>query len=166
MPLGRLNNARETDKIPPGASSTGRFQETESLSKEAGNSKMEEKSGPPSDHSVLADERKLLLVTKKPDAEMQTQETTSSLAMTSQKNDFSGGRSGITVTIPGENMENGHLQVGKANQASFVAMNRQMTPEMIGWTGVGNSNDVSRGPPPTSSVQHEMVPARKDNAPS
>ncbi|XP_015874475.3 chromatin structure-remodeling complex protein SYD isoform X3 [Ziziphus jujuba] len=164
MPPVRLNNTREADKIPSGASSTGRFQETESLSIEAGSSKMEDKGGPPSDHSVLAEERKLLL-SRKPDAEIQTQETTSSLAMASQKNDFSGGRGGITVTMPGENMENGHLLVGKANQASYIAMNRQMTPEMIGWTGVGNPNDVSRGPLPTSSVQREMVPARKDNAP-
>lgn len=168
MPLGRPTNAREIDKVPPGASSTGRFHDTESLSKEADNLKMEDKSGPPLDHSVLAEERKLLQASRKPDAEMQAQDTQSSqasLAMATQQNDISG-KTGSTA-IPGDNMEDGHPQVGKANQAPIMAMNRQMNPEMISWTGVSNPNDISRGRPlPASTVQHEFVPARKDNAPN
>lgn len=170
MPLGRLNNTRETDKVPPGALSTGRFHDTEALSKEAENSKMEDNSVPTLDHSVLVEERKLLPASRKPDAEVQAQETTASqacLEMATQQSEASSGKTGSTATVPGDNLENGHRQVGKVTQASTLAMNRQMNPERTNWTGVGNLNDASRGRPlPFPTVQHELVPARKDNAPS
>lgn len=170
MPFGKMTNARETDKMPPGTSSVvGRFQDAESLSKEVGNSKMEEKSVQPSDHSVFSDERKHFLTSRKPDAEMQIQESTGSqagLTMASQ-HDSSGVRTGLVVSAPGDKMENGHLQVGRANQAvSIMAVNKQTSSEMVGWTAVGNHDEVSRGVLPASSVQHDLVPERKDNAPS
>lgn len=166
-PFGRMTNARETDKTPPGTSSIGRFQDTDPLSKEAGNPKMEEKSGPPSDHFVLSEERKHLQTSRKPDAEMQIHESTASqagLTMPSQL-DSSGARSGLAVSAPGDKMENGHLQVGRANQSvSIMAVNRPMNPETVGWTAVGSHDEVSRGVLPPSSLQHDLVPERKDNA--
>ncbi|XP_016647529.1 PREDICTED: chromatin structure-remodeling complex protein SYD isoform X2 [Prunus mume] len=167
-PYGRLNSERETDKILPGASSTGKFLETESLSKETENPKMEEKNGPPPDLFVLAEERKHLLASQKPESETQTLETTASpacLTMTSQQPESSGARSGLPVSNPVENMENGHLQVGRANQtSSLMGMNKQNS-EIISWTGVGNQNEVSRGLLPASAGQPELVSERNNNAP-
>ncbi|ONI28478.1 hypothetical protein PRUPE_1G143200 [Prunus persica] len=167
-PYGRLNNERETDKMLPGASSTGKFLETDSLSKETENPNMEEKNGPPPDLFVLAEEKKHLLVSQKPESETQTLETTASpacLTMTSQQPESSGARSGLPVSNPVENMENGHLQVGRVNQtSSLMGMNKQNS-EIISWTGVGNQNEVSRGLLPASAGQPELVSERNNNAP-
>ncbi|XP_021808623.1 chromatin structure-remodeling complex protein SYD isoform X1 [Prunus avium] len=167
-PYGRLNNERETDKMLPSASSTGKFLETDSLSKETENPKMEEKNGPPPDLFVLAEERKHLLASQKSESETQTLETTASpacLTMTSQQPESSGARSGLPVSNPVENMENGHLQVGRANQtSSLMGMNKQNS-EIISWTGVGNQNEVSRGLLAASAGQAELVSERNDNAP-
>ncbi|BBG93235.1 P-loop containing nucleoside triphosphate hydrolases superfamily protein [Prunus dulcis] len=167
-PYGRLNNERETDKMLPGASSTGKFLETDSLSKETENPSMEEKNGPPPDLFVLAEDRKHLLASQKPESETQTLETTASpacLTMTSQQPESSGARSGLPVSNPVENMENGHLQVGRANQtSSLMGMNKQNS-EIISWTGVGNQNEVSRGLLPASAGQPELVSERNNNAP-
>ncbi|KAI5349601.1 hypothetical protein L3X38_002490 [Prunus dulcis] len=167
-PYGRLNNERETDKMLPGASSTGKFLETDSLSKETENPNMEEKNGPPPDLFVLAEDRKHLLASQKPESETQTLETTASpacLTMTSQQPESSGARSGLPVSNPVENMENGHLQVGRANQtSSLMGMNKQNS-DVISWTGVGNQNEVSRGLLPASAGQPELVSERNNNAP-
>ncbi|XP_044485654.1 chromatin structure-remodeling complex protein SYD-like isoform X2 [Mangifera indica] len=73
-PFGRLSNVRETDRIPSGASSAGRILEADSLARETENSKlMEDKSGLPPDHFVLA-EAKQLPATRKTEAEMQNQD--------------------------------------------------------------------------------------------
>ncbi|XP_062108563.1 chromatin structure-remodeling complex protein SYD [Humulus lupulus] len=168
MPFGRMNNARETDKIPSATLSTGRFQDIDSSSKEAGNMKFEDKSGPVFDQ-VLPEERKYLQTSRKPDVEMQTSEITASqacLTMASQ-HESSGTRSALAFNAPGDKVENGHQLAGRANQAvSLMAANKQISPEIVNWTTVGNHDEVSRGVLPASAVQHELVPERKDNAPS
>ena len=157
IPFGRLNTARDTDITSPVASSTGRLQEAESP-------KAEEKNGQTSEFSVIAEERKHLLVGRKPEAETQTQEITAS-----QKPDSSNTRGALSLSNsnPVEDMENGHLQVGRSNQASSVmGINKQMNPEIISWTGIGSHNEVSRGPLLGSSLPHELVAERKDSNPS
>ena len=157
MPFGRLNTARDTDIISPVVSSTGKLQEADTFPKDAESPKMmEEKNGPTSALSVIADERKHILAGRKPEAERQTQE------ITSQQPNSSNTRGN-----PVEDMENGHLQVGRSNQASSVmGINKQMNPEIISWTGIGSHNEVSRGPLLGSSLPHELVAERKDSNPS
>ncbi|XP_030508699.2 chromatin structure-remodeling complex protein SYD isoform X3 [Cannabis sativa] len=168
MPFGRMNNAKETDKIPPGTLSTGRFQDIDSSSKEAGNMKAEDKSGPAFDQ-FLPEERKYLQTSRKPDVETQTSEITASQAsmtMASQ-HDSSGTRSGLAFSVPGDKVENGHQLAGRANQAvSLMAANKHINPEIVNWTTAGNHDDVSRGVLPSSAVQHELVPERRDNVQS
>ncbi|CAN6551450.1 unnamed protein product [Malus baccata var. baccata] len=130
-PYGRLSNERETDKMLPGALSTGKFPETDSLFIETENPKMEEKNGPPPDHFVLAEERNHLIGLQKPESEIQTHETTispASLTIASQHPESSGARSGSTVNNPLDNMENGHLQLGRVpNLSSSNVMGNQHT---------------------------------------
>lgn len=168
MPFGRVNNARETDKVLPSGLSTGRFLDGTSLSKEADKLKMEDKGGP--DPLVLADERKHLLTTRKLEAEMQSQETVESqafLTTASQLPDSASTRSGLSFSKPVDGKENGHLQVGKVGQApSITNINKQGNPEAISWTGIGSHNEVPRGSLPPTTVQHELVPDKNDNAPS
>ncbi|KAM1066671.1 hypothetical protein ACFX2B_021816 [Malus domestica] len=141
-PYGRLNNERDTDKMLPSALSTGKFPETNSLSKETENPKMEEKNGPPPDHFVLAEERNHLLGLQKPESEMQTQETTISpacLTIASQHPESSGARSGSTVINPLNNVENGHLQVARASQTSSFSLRDPWKPI----SGIGNDHHTA-----------------------
>ncbi|KAM5569108.1 hypothetical protein ABKV19_016562 [Rosa sericea] len=151
MPFGRLNH--ETDKS---AVSSGKLLETDTLAKESESPKMEESNGPPRDQFL-----------QKAEAETQPQETTASLAcltVASQQPD-SGARRGLTVN-PVENIETGHLQDGRANPASaLMGMNKQNS-DISSWTGVGSQSEVSRGLLPPSAGQPEIVPERKDTAPS
>lgn len=156
MPFGRLNTARDTDIISPVVSSSGKLQEADTFPKDAESPKMEDKNGPTSDLSVIADERKHILAGRKPEVERQTQE------ITSQQPNSSNTRGN-----PVEDMEIGHLQVGRSNQvSSAMGINKQMNPEIISWTGIGNHNEVSRGPLLGSSLPHELVAERKDSNPS
>lgn len=171
MPFGRPNTVRETDILPPVASSTGRLMEADTFPREAKSLKMtEDKNGLTSDISVHAEEKKHLLAARKPEAEMQAQEMAASqacLTMVSQQADSLNTRGALAVSNPVEDFENGHLQVGRANQASSVmGRNKQMNPEIISWTGIGGHSEVSRGPILTSSLQRELVPERKDSKPS
>ncbi|KAK8511250.1 hypothetical protein V6N12_033528 [Hibiscus sabdariffa] len=68
-PFGRMNNA------PPGSTSTGRFPEADSLSKEAEALRMEESNGPSFDLSAIVGERKHILARRKAEAEIQSHET-------------------------------------------------------------------------------------------
>ncbi|XP_061992517.1 chromatin structure-remodeling complex protein SYD isoform X2 [Rosa rugosa] len=151
MPFGRLNH--ETDKS---ALSSGKLLETDTLAKESESPKMEESNGPPRDQFL-----------QKAEAETQPQETTASLAcltVASQQPD-SGARRGLTVN-PVENIETGHLQVVRANTASaLMGMNKQNS-DISSWTGLGSQSEVSRGLLPPSASQSEIVPERKDTAPS
>jgi hypothetical protein len=162
MPFGRPNTVRETDILPPVASSTGRLMEADAFPREAESLKMtEDKNRLTSDISVLAEENKHLLAARKLEAETQTQEIAASqacLTMVPQQPGSLNTRVALAVSNPVEDVENGHLQVGRANQASSV-MGRS-------WTGIGGRSEVSRGPMLASSLQRELVPERKDSNPS
>jgi hypothetical protein len=168
MPFVRPNTVRETDILPPVASSTRRLMEADTFPREAGSLKMtEDKNGLTSDISVLAEEKKHLLAARKPEAETQTQEIAASqacLTMAPQQPGSLNTRGALAVSNPVEDVENSHLQVGRVNQASSVmGRNKQMNPEIISWTGIGGHSEVSRGPILASSLQHELVPERKDS---
>nr|XP_011462683.1 PREDICTED: chromatin structure-remodeling complex protein SYD isoform X2 [Fragaria vesca subsp. vesca] len=145
MPFGRFNH--ETDKS---AVSSGKLLEADTLAKESESPKMEENSGPSRDQFF-----------QKGDAETQT---TACLTVASQQPD-SGARRGLTAN-PVENIQTGHLQVGRANPASsLMGMNKQNS-DISSWTGAGNQSEVSRGLLPPSAVQPEIIPERKDTTPS
>ena len=162
MPFGRMNYA------PPGSTSTGRFPDTDSLSKEAEKNKMEDSNGPTSDLSAIVDERKHILATRKAEAEIQSQETVEPqayLTTMSRQPDSATTKGGFTISNPVDGMENGHLQVGKGDLAScVVGANKQVNPEMMGWSGIGCHNEVSRASLPAAAVQHDLVLERKDTA--
>ncbi|XP_042967080.1 uncharacterized protein LOC122300466 isoform X2 [Carya illinoinensis] len=166
MPFVRLNTARETDIIPPVASSTGRLMEADSFPKEGESLKVsEDKNGPTSDISVLAEEKKHVIVARKPEAVTHSQEIAASqayLSMGSQHPDSFNMSRAFAVSNPVEDVEIGHQQVGRANQAaSTMGINKHMNPEISSWTGIGIHNEVSRGPLLAPS-QYESMPERKD----
>ncbi|KAG6664353.1 hypothetical protein CIPAW_02G087300 [Carya illinoinensis] len=170
MPFVRLNTARETDIIPPVASSTGRLMEADSFPKEGESLKVsEDKNGPTSDISVLAEEKKHVIVARKPEAVTHSQEIAASqayLSMGSQHPDSFNMSRAFAVSNPVEDVEIGHQQVGRANQAaSTMGINKHMNPEISSWTGIGIHNEVSRGPLLAPS-QYESMPERKDGNPS
>ena len=161
MPCGRLNNAKEFDKMLPG--SGGRFLDENCASKEADKLKMmEDKSGLPSDPSMSADERKYLHSTRKLDAEIQRQEAVEAQAFfTTAMQQPDSARGSLPVSNPVDSMGNAFLQVGKTNHASSATfVNKQAIPEAVSWTRIGSQSL------PSSSVQLGLVPERKDNAPS
>eukprot|EP00258_Populus_trichocarpa_P050244 XP_024466263.1 chromatin structure-remodeling complex protein SYD isoform X4 [Populus trichocarpa] len=161
MPCGRLNNAKEFDKVLPGLG--GRFLDENCASKEADKLKMmEDKSGLPSDPSMLADERKYLYSTRKLDAEIQRQEAVESQAVfTTAMQQPDSARGGLPLSNPVDSMGNAFLQVGKTDHASSATfINKQAIPEAVSWTRIGSQSL------PSSSIQLGLVPDRKDNAPS
>ncbi|KAF5452399.1 hypothetical protein F2P56_027401 [Juglans regia] len=167
MPFVRPNTARETDLIPPVASSTGRLMEADSFPKEGESLKVsEDKNGPTSDISVLAEEKKHVIVARKPEAVTHSQEIAASqayLSMGSQHPDSFDMRGAFAVSNPVEDVEIGHQQVGRANlAASTMGINKHMNPEISSWTGIGIHNEVSRGPLLAPSPQYESMPERKD----
>ncbi|XVF38622.1 hypothetical protein REPUB_Repub20aG0118300 [Reevesia pubescens] len=163
MPFGRMNNA------PPGSTSTGRFPDADSLSKEAEKLKVGESHGPTSDLSAIVDERKHILTARKAEAEIQSQETVEPqayLTTMSRQPDSATTKGGFTFSNHVDGMENGHLQVGKADLASsLMSANKQVNLEMMGWSGIGCHNEVPRASLP-AAVQHDLVLERKDSAPS
>uniref|UniRef100_A0A5B6YW35 Chromatin structure-remodeling complex protein SYD n=1 Tax=Davidia involucrata TaxID=16924 RepID=A0A5B6YW35_DAVIN len=166
MPLGRPDNVRETERIPPGPSYTGILPEINSLSKEVENpSMMEDTNGLPPNLSVHAEERRHLLATRRnPESQMSIQEIADPQAFLTKGSQPDSLR-GLPVSNHEDDLENGHRQVGIANQASSVmGISKQMKPEMIRWTGIGSHNEAFKGPLPDSAVPHEPVP--KDNAPT
>ncbi|XP_052312597.1 chromatin structure-remodeling complex protein SYD isoform X29 [Populus trichocarpa] len=161
MPCGRLNNAKEFDKVLPGLG--GRFLDENCASKEADKLKMmEDKSGLPSDPSMLADERKYLYSTRKLDAEIQRQEAVESQAVfTTAMQQPDSARGGLPLSNPVDSMGNAFLQVGKTDHASSATfINKQAIPEAVSWTRIGSQSL------PSGSIQLGLVPDRKDNAPS
>eukprot|EP00258_Populus_trichocarpa_P047597 XP_024463616.1 chromatin structure-remodeling complex protein SYD isoform X3 [Populus trichocarpa] len=158
MSCGRLNNAKESDKVLPG--SGARFVDGNYVPKEADTLKMVE--DPPSVPLILADERKYLLSTRKPDAEMQSQEAVESQGFfpsAMQQPDSASG--GLLLSNPVDGMDNTCLHVGKTDHASSTSfVNKQANLEAVSWTGIGNQSL------PFRSVQLGLVPDRKDNASS
>ncbi|XP_050373563.1 chromatin structure-remodeling complex protein SYD [Argentina anserina] len=150
LPFRRPNH--ETDKS---AVSSGKLLETDTLAKESEGPKMEECSGPPRDQ-----------VLQKGEAETQPQETVASLTCLTVASQHANGGARRDLTVnPAENIETGHLQVGGANPASVMGMNKQIS-DITSWTGVGNQNEVSRGLLPPSAGHPEFGPERKDTTPS
>ncbi|KAJ6897927.1 chromatin structure-remodeling complex protein SYD-like isoform X2 [Populus alba x Populus x berolinensis] len=161
MACGRLNNAKEFDKVLPGLG--GRFLDENCASKEADKLKMmEDKSGLPSDPSMLADERKYLYSTRKLDAEIQRQEAMESQAVfTTAMQQPDSARGGLPLSNPVDSMGNAFLQVGKTDHVSSATfINKQAIPEAVSWTRIGSQSL------PSGSIQLGLVPDRKDNAPS
>lgn len=171
MPSGGLNNTKESEGVPPGASSTGRFLDGNSLSKEVDKVKMmEDKSVPPSDFSGHAEERKHPFATRKLEGEVQSQERVESQALFNAVNvmqPVDSERAPVASRNPVDSTENGNLQVGRADlSSSLMSINRQVNPEAVSWTGIGSHNEVPRGSLGSIAVQHELVPDRKDNGPN
>ncbi|KAJ6980971.1 LOW QUALITY PROTEIN: chromatin structure-remodeling complex protein SYD-like isoform X2 [Populus alba x Populus x berolinensis] len=161
MACGRLNNAKEFDKVLPGLG--GRFLDENCASKEADKLKMmEDKSGLPSDPSMLADERKYLYSTRKLDTEIQRQEAMESQAVfTNAMQQPDSARGGLPLSNPVDSMGNAFLQVGKTDHVSSATfINKQAIPEAVSWTRIGSQSL------PSGSIQLGLVPDRKDNAPS
>ncbi|MCI54765.1 helicase swr1, partial [Trifolium medium] len=76
MPFGNSSNLRQTDKIPPGASSAGKFLDAESLSKGTEGPRMlEDKGNLHSDIQTQSEDRKHLAA--KRDVERRIQERVS-----------------------------------------------------------------------------------------
>ncbi|KAA3480994.1 chromatin structure-remodeling complex protein SYD-like isoform X2 [Gossypium australe] len=163
MSFGRMNN------VPPALTSIGRFPEADSLSKEAEKLKVEETNGPTSDLLAIVEERKHILATRKAEADLQSHEAVEPqayLPTTSRQPDSATTKDGFTVHNNLDGMENGHLQVAKADLASsMMGADKQVNPEMMGWSGIGFHNEVSRASLPTAAIQHDLVLERKDTAP-
>ncbi|XVE65684.1 hypothetical protein DITRI_Ditri08aG0019500 [Diplodiscus trichospermus] len=120
--------------------------------------------------SAIVDERKHVLPTRKAEAEIHSQETLEPRAYLntmSKQPDSATTKGGFTVSNPVDGMENGHLQVGKGDLASsMMGANKQVNPDMMGWSGIGFHNEVSRASLPAAAVQHDLVLEKKDTAPS
>lgn len=156
--------------MPSGALPAGRFSEADSLTKEAEKFKMMEvKNGPPPNLSLVAEERKHLLATRKLETDIHGQEAVESRAfsmMASQQPDSATRRGGSTVSNTLDDMENGHLCSGKADQAfPMMCTNKHVNPEMSSWSAISNHNEVPTASLAASTFQHEMR-ERKDNVPS
>ncbi|KAJ8766374.1 hypothetical protein K2173_022433 [Erythroxylum novogranatense] len=165
MSFGRPNNVRDTVSLPPGASSSGRFLDTNFLTKEADRLKSTEgKSGPQSDLS--ADDRKHQMAARKLEAEMQGQEMLESQAFSLtalRQPESANTRGDLTVASAMNDAENGH-QVGTAYLASSSkSINKQVNPETMNWMGIGSHDEVPHGFLPSTVTQHGLVADKKDN---
>lgn len=155
MPSGKLDATRETGSANPSAVTAGRIYGADST-KEVDNRRVEDKKGPPSDYSVQAEVRK-------PEAELMREKINSQtcLSTASHPPDFSGARGGLTTNNPVEDVENNnHLNT------AAVGMSKPINPETVSWTGIGSTNEVSRGSLPAFTSQHELVVDRKNNVSS
>lgn len=151
MPSGKLDAARETGMVAPGAMSAGRIFEADSM-KDVDNRRVEDKKGAASDYSVQAEVRKA-------EAEGMREKATSQTCLSSVSHppDFSGARG--TANNPVEDLENSNFQATAA-----MGMSKPLNPETVGWTGIGSTNEVSRGSLPAFASQHELVVDRKNDA--
>ena len=73
MPSPKVDSVRAADRVPLGGSIAGRSLEVDSF-KEAEKSKIEDRNCQTSELSMISDEGKHLLASRKPEAEMQSQE--------------------------------------------------------------------------------------------
>ncbi|KAK2965362.1 hypothetical protein RJ640_013825 [Escallonia rubra] len=154
-PFGKLENAMETERTPPGSSHTGTSAEVNLLT-EAENNMTEGINFLPSGLSGHAEERKHLLAPRrKPEDEVQIKGA--------QPDAFSVRD--LASTRQNANLESRHRQVGMTNQASSVMVaSQQIKPEVIGWSGNGSRYEAPKVSLPTSALPPEPVPApeRKD----
>lgn len=164
LPFGRLSNVRDTERIPPASSSSGSLLDIEPIPKAGESPKIIEDNLT----GISEDRKHILAMRRKPEADLQTREVTESQAFPSASSrPDSSNIMGLSVGTHEDNLESSHLQVGRVNQvSSLMGMNRQIQPDLINWTGIGNHNDASRGQLPVSAIQHEPSLERKDNTPS
>ncbi|MED6121684.1 hypothetical protein PIB30_032453 [Stylosanthes scabra] len=153
MPFGVLNNMRQADNNnSSGSPSAGKSLEAMSFSKGTESPVMME------DKGMLSEERKHLLAVKKVELEKQIQERAgaqASPATSFQQQDSSSTKGDV---------DNGNLQVGLSNRpSSVIGLNKQMNPEINGFTGFASSNEASKGPLQVSSLQHELPIERREN---
>ncbi|KAJ4968716.1 hypothetical protein NE237_015417 [Protea cynaroides] len=150
----RTNNIKEAEKVPPGSSSTGSLKDTVSSTKYMESmKKIKKQKGPPADQSLLLEERKQLpSVTRKPEAEMRTQETAESQVGVAKTLESESPMN--SSQISSENIhdkdepDNEHQQVRRGNQI---------------WTGISCHNEVTKGTIGPSLFQHEQVLEREEN---
>ncbi|XP_027331720.1 chromatin structure-remodeling complex protein SYD [Abrus precatorius] len=148
MPFGGPSNVRQTDKNPSGSSSAGKIIEADPLSKGTESPRMLEDKGN-------------LQVTKRGEVERRIQERVAgqaSSATSSQQQESSGTKGAVVGNNHLDDVDNGNLLVGRSNQPSVVGLNS--------WAGFSGSNEASKGPPPMSTIQHELPLERRENIPS
>ncbi|XP_020977966.1 chromatin structure-remodeling complex protein SYD-like [Arachis ipaensis] len=153
MPFGGLNNMRQPDNNnSSGSPSAGKSLEATSFSKGTESAIMT------GDKGILSEERKHLLAVKKVELEKQIQERAgaqASSATSFQQQDSSSTKGDV---------DSGNLQVGLSNRpSSVIGLNKQMNPEINGFTGFASSDEASEGPSQVSSLQHELPIERRDN---
>ncbi|KAL4387085.1 hypothetical protein GQ457_09G023060 [Hibiscus cannabinus] len=160
MSFGRMNN------VPPASTSIGRYPEADSQSKEAENLKVGT-NGPASDLSAIMEERKHILAARKAEADIQSQEAVEPQAFLptmSRQPESATTKGGFTAHM--DVMENGHLQAARADLASSImGASKQVNPEMMGWSGIGFHNEISRVSLPAAEVQHDLMLERNKTAP-
>ena len=146
---------RQTDNNPSGSPSAGKTLEADSFLKGTGSPRMTE------DKGILSEERKHLLAAKKVELEKQIQERVA--AQASSATSFQQQDSSSTKGY----VDNGNLQVGRSNRPSAViGLNKQVNPEINGWTGFSSPNEASKGPLQVSSLQYELPIERRENIPN
>ncbi|XP_022939074.1 chromatin structure-remodeling complex protein SYD-like isoform X3 [Cucurbita moschata] len=153
MPSGKLDAARGTGTMIPGAVSAGRTYEVDSM-KEVDNRREEDNKGPLFDHSVQAEVRK-------PETELMREKAISQtfLSTASHPLDFSSARGSLTANNPFEDLGNSNLLIGQTNQATAtVGMSKPLNPR------IDSTNEVSRGSLPAFASQHELVVDRNNDA--
>ncbi|XP_052116747.1 chromatin structure-remodeling complex protein SYD isoform X1 [Arachis duranensis] len=153
MPFGGLNNMRQPDNNnSSGSPSAGKSLEATSFCKGTESAIMT------GDKGILSEERKHLLAVKKVELEKQIQERAgaqASSATSFQQQDSSSTKGDV---------DSGNLQVGLSNRpSSVIGLNKQMNPEINGFTGFASSDEASEGPSQVSSLQHELPIERRDN---
>ncbi|XP_022973744.1 chromatin structure-remodeling complex protein SYD-like isoform X2 [Cucurbita maxima] len=118
MPSGKLDAARGTGTMIPGAVSAGRTYEVDSM-KEVDNRREEDNKGPLSDYSVQAEVRK-------PEAELMREKAIfqTFLSTASHPLDFSSARGSLTANNPLEDLGNSNLLIGQTNQATATVGER------------------------------------------
>ncbi|KAK8276259.1 hypothetical protein V6Z12_D10G187200 [Gossypium hirsutum] len=167
--VGNTDGVRKELNDHRGKAQTSSDPEADSLSKEAEKLKVEETNGPTSDLLAIVEEREHILATRKAEADLQSHEAVEPqayLPTMSRQPDSATIKDGFTVHNNLDGMENGHLQVAKADLASsMMGANKQVNPEMMGWSGIGFHNEVSRASLPAAAIQHDLVLERKDTAP-
>ncbi|XP_023521814.1 chromatin structure-remodeling complex protein SYD-like, partial [Cucurbita pepo subsp. pepo] len=118
MPSGKLDAARGTGTMIPGAVSAGRTYEVDSM-KEVDNRREEDNKGPLFDYSVQAEVRK-------PEAELMREKAISQtfLSTASHPLDFSSARGSLTANNALEDLGNSNLLIGQTNQATATVGER------------------------------------------
>ncbi|XP_004508316.1 uncharacterized protein [Cicer arietinum] len=159
MPFGSSSNVRQTDKNPPGSSSAGNFLEAESLVMGTKSPRMlEDKGNLHSDIQTSSEDRKHLAAKRDVERRIQDRVVAQSSSATPYQQKDSSSTRGIVGNSHLDDVDNGNLQAGRANQPSVVGPNN--------WTGFTGPSEASKGSPQVSTIQHELPIERRENIPS